>query len=299
MRKFSFAVLLALFAQLSAAQTPPSRPPITGIARISLYSTDLVKSGQFYGSYLGLEKGKNACTSATVPCYSINGRQELQLIQVTSAAPDNMLAEIAFATPDIAGMRRYLLAHKIDTGPVTKDSDGSPLIRLKDPEGNPIAFLQRSTPGFFTPAPHQISTKLIHAGFIVHNLEIENRFYRDLLGFRLYWYGGFKDDTVDWYEIQVPDGDNWLEYMLNVPATADRKDRGVQNHFSLAVADAQLAAERIRANGLASMDGPQIGRDGKRAFDIYDPDLTRVEVMDFTPSRKPCCHPYSAPHPKP
>jgi hypothetical protein len=29
------------------------------------------------------------------------------------------------------------------------------------------------------------------------------------------------------------------------------------------------------------------------------PDLTRVEVMDFTPSKDPCCHSYTAPHPIP
>ena len=25
---------------------------------------------------------------------------------------------------------------------------------------------------------------------------------------------------------------------------------------------------------------------------------TRIEVMDFSPKEKPCCHPYSAEHPR-
>jgi hypothetical protein len=28
-------------------------------------------------------------------------------------------------------------------------------------------------------------------------------------------------------------------------------------------------------------------------------DGTRIEVMEFTPTQKPCCHPYTATHPKP
>ena len=147
--------------------------------------------------------------------------------------------------------------------------------------------------------PHSRTCELLHAGFVVKDLAAENRFYMDLLGFRLYWYGGFKDKDTDWYEIQVPDGTAWIEYMLNIPATADHKELGVQNHFSLGVKDANSAATQLRKNGLQQFDGPEIGRDGKNSLDAYDPDGTRVEIMEFAPTQKPCCHPYTAEHPKP
>ena len=124
-------------------------------------------------------------------------------------------------------------------------------------------------------------------------------FYVDVLGFKLYWYGGMKEDGVDWYELQVPDGDNWIEYMLNIPATADHKALGAQNHFSFGVNEIQAAAEQLRKNGVEKIAGPGIGRDGKRGLNVYDPDDTRVEVTEFTPAQKPCCHPYTAPHPTP
>jgi hypothetical protein len=50
---------------------------------------------------------------------------------------------------------------------------------------------------------------------------------------------------------------------------------------------------------LEKLDGPEIGRDGKWSLDVYDPDGTRVEVMEFAPAKDPCCHPYTADHPKP
>ena len=55
---------------------------------------------------------------------------------------------------------------------------------------------------------------MIHAGFVVHDRDAEDKFYKDLLGFHLYWQGGMKEGETDWVDMQVPDGTQWLEYML-------------------------------------------------------------------------------------
>jgi hypothetical protein len=41
-----------------------------------------------------------------------------------------------------------------------------------------------------------------------------------------------------------------------------------------------------------------MGRDGKWQLNIYDPDFTRVELMEFTPAQKPCCSEFQGPHPQ-
>jgi catechol 2,3-dioxygenase-like lactoylglutathione lyase family enzyme len=276
-----------------------TRPPITGIAHVRLYSVDLHASSAFYGQLLGLPAGHNTCLGIGRPCFSVNGRQRVELQQITGGTPENLLAEVAFSTPDVAGMREFLQAHKIETGPISKDGNGASGFTLRDPEGRPLAFVQQASGGFFTPAEHQISTRILHAGFIVKDLAKEKAFYQDLLGFHLYWRGGFQDNGLDWYEIQVPDGEEWIEFMLNIPANANRQERGIQNHFSLGVANANQAATRLRSFGAAKFDGPEVGRDGKNSLDIYDPDQTRVEIMDFKPTQAPCCYPYTAAHPKP
>jgi hypothetical protein len=40
-----------------------------------------------------------------------------------------------------------------------------------------------------------------------------------------------------------------------------------------------------------------VGLDGKYEFNMYDPDGVRVELMNFKPTEKPCCSPYTADHP--
>ena len=290
----------------SSAQTPP-RPKITGIASVRLYSTDLHASRAFYSKILGFDTATSTCLGVTNPCYAVNGRQRVELQQISGGAPDNLLAEIAFSTPNLAEMRDFLLANKIAATAITKDETGTPRFTFHDPEGNPLAFIQQSGERFFTPAVHQASSRILHAGFIVKDLAREIAFYQGLLGFKLYWHGFFPPEEHaksatgedDWYEIQVPDGEEWIEFMLNISPRADKQERGVQNHFSLGVKNANNAASHLRVNGATKFDGPEVGRDGKNSLDIYDPDLSRVEVMDYTPTKDPCCHAYSAAHPKP
>ena len=281
------------------AQDQPTRPPITGIAHVRIYSSDLRRSTDFYSRILGLPARSGGCTGMTRPCFILSDRQQILLSEAPATPARNFLFEIAFATPDIGRMRAYLLAHNVAVGPVTRDINSVAYFSLHDPEGNSIAFVQlHPLTGSRAPAG-KLSTRMLHAGFIVKDHAAEDRFYRDLLGFRMYWHGGFKDTGDDWWEIQVPDGTDWIEYMLNIPANADARERGVQNHFSLGVDNIQSAASQLRQSGAEKLDGPEIGRDGKWSIDLYDPDGTRLEVMEFTPAKDPCCHPYTADHPKP
>jgi catechol 2,3-dioxygenase-like lactoylglutathione lyase family enzyme len=302
----SLVLFLALQCAALAAQLPkqPGRPRITGIDHVTIYASDLQKAQRFYSEILGLTAG---CPDYSGPetCYLVAPSEQRLLLK---QAPDgtrnnphkNWLAEVAFATDNVSDMRNYLVAHGLVPGSIQKSSDGAQFFHIHDAEGNPLAFVHRSPSKIgHGPASKQIGLRLIHAGFVVKDLAAENRFYEKVLGFRLYWRGGFKDDGTDWYELQVPDGPDWIEYMLNIPANADHKELGVQNHFSFGVKDVYAAAASLRSRGLQTFDGPEVGRDGKDSLDAYDPDGTRVEIMEFTPVQKPCCHPYTADHPKP
>src|SRR5438034_5243956 len=82
----------------------------------------------------------------------------------------------------------------------------------------------------FTTSASQISARLIHAGFVVRDRAAEDKFYKDILGFHVYWHGGMKDEESNWVDMQVPDGTDWLEYMLNVPARSEEHTSELQSH---------------------------------------------------------------------
>jgi hypothetical protein len=100
--------------------------------------------------------------------------------------------------------------------------------------------------------------------------------------------------------MQVPDGGAWIEYMMHGPDPATARESGVLNHFSLGVSNIQQAADYLTQRGWHSSprEKAQIGLDGKWQLNLYDPDGTRVEVMEFRPVQTPCCSPYTLPaHP--
>ena len=65
--------------------------------------------------------------------------------------------------------------------------------------------------------------------------------------------------------------------------------RGAHDVFTALIVK-QAGFETVVARGL-NPDKPKIGRDGKRQLNLYDPNLTRVELMEPKPVEKPCCSP--------
>jgi len=90
--------------------------------------------------------------------------------------------------------------------------------------------------------------------------------------------------------MRVPDGTDWLEYMLNVRNPSPRT-LGVMRHFGLGVPSVEVAYQRLEQRGVKMSEKPKIGRDGKWQLNLYDPGLTRVELMEPKPVQTPCCSP--------
>ena len=69
--------------------------------------------------------------------------------------------------------------------------------------------------------------------------------------------------------------------------------------MALGVDDMKAAQKLLESRGWKPSENEhaQIGKDGKWQLNLYDPDGTRVELMEFKPVAKPCCSAYALPHP--
>jgi len=137
----------------------------------------------------------------------------------------------------------------------------------------------------------RISQRIIHVGVVVKDRAAADRFYGDILGFHEIWHGGMTDSETDWVDMRVPDGTDWLEYMLNVE-NPDPRELGVMHHFALGVPSVKQGYQMVLKRGYKPPEEPQIGRDGKWQLNLYDPNYTRVELMEPKPVEKPCCSPF-------
>lgn len=306
--------LMALAGVSCAAQ---SRPAILGVSHLAVYTSDAAKAEHFYVHDLGLLKGTDPEHAEGVRYY-VNREQFIELLPLPSDTGVSRLDNIGYITPDADAMRQYLGAHGVQVpDSVQHGSDGSAWFDVKDPERNTVEFNQPPAdvlgmsktelydlPGKADP----IGMRIIHCGMLVHSREKEDTFYRALLGFQPYWYGGMKEGKLDWVSQQVPNGHDWLEYMLTsgpsgsgIPASISQRQLGVLNHFSLGVVNMEVAVTTLDSEGRlgAEHGGPQMGKDGKWQYNLFDPDDVRVELMEYSAKEKPCCSEFTAISPTP
>ena len=307
---FTLAVAFVALGNNATVANEPARPKILGIAQVRFYSTHLTGARMFYAQVLRPDgiclwceepaSPSGVCLSCDEPSrmpplfIPVNPAQHLTVSAAPEPAPSSLLYEIEFATDDIKAMKKYLKAKKIPFGSSERRGRGS--CSVTDPEKHRISFIE--LPNAVLPSESGVSVShLIHAGFVVHDRAAEDKVYKDILGFHIYWHGGMKEGEDNWVDMQVPDGTDWIEYMLKVPENASHKTLGVMNHIALGVPDIHAAREQLIKNGWTGTEEPKIGRDGKWQLNLYDPDETRVELMEFKPTQDPCCAPYTGPHP--
>jgi catechol 2,3-dioxygenase-like lactoylglutathione lyase family enzyme len=298
------SLLLALaLTTASFAQTAPTRPKIIGVAHIGLRTDNLDASRKFYTGILGFEEPFTYSRPASegggllLTYFKVNDHQYVELFPELKDPKQDRLSHIAFETSDAERLRAYLASKGVQV-PKTLEpmGDGNRGFDVTDPDGHTVEFVQLM-PGslhsthFGQNLPDtRISTRIIHVGLVVRDRAAADRFYKDILGFQEIWHGGMKDSQTDWVDMRVSDGTDWLEYMLNVHEP-DPHTLGVMHHFALGVPSVKAGYETAIARGYKSKEKPQIGRDGKWQFNMYDPNYTRIELMEPKPIEKPCCSP--------
>lgn len=284
-------ITLLLTASLSA-QNDVKRPRILGVAHIALFTTDLAKSRGFYEDFLGFQEPftlKREDGSVRIAFVKINDRQYVELF-TDPPKGDGQLNHIAVYTDSAQQMRDYLAERgiKVPTT-VPKGKTGNYNFTIQDPDGHTVEIVQYladsltgKNQGKFAPTS-RISSRIMHVGFLVRDLELSMKFYRDLLGFQEFWRGSSNGTQLSWVNMRVPDGDDYVEFMLytGMPST---QERGVKNHLSLEVPDIEKAVQDLEKRPASQLYEreikTQVGKNRKRQTNLFDPDGTRVELME-------------------
>lgn len=258
------------------------RPRITGLAHVGLFVKDQDKAAAFYDQFLGFAEPY----STDLRFVKINERQYLEIFKETAAGSDR-LSHVAVETDDAESMRRYLASRGIkvpETVPKGKLRNSN--FSITDPDGHSLEFVQYEPDGWTVREKGKampetrISTRMPHAGILVGVLDPSLRFYHDLLGFQETWRGSRDDKVLNWVNLKVPDGDDYIELMLydQLPAPGER---GTAHHLCLFVDDIEKAKETLAARpGYDRAMEIRTGINRRRQLNLFDPDGTRVELME-------------------
>ena len=229
--------------------------------------------------------------------FKVNDHQYIEIFPELKSQTEDRLSHIAFETANIQQLRDYLASRGVPVPDTLRTGlDGNVSLMIKDPDGHNVEFVQYMPGslhsrnfGKFQP-PTRVSDHILHVGVTVQDRATADRFYREILGFREQWHGGATDDRTDWVAMRVPDGSDWVEYMLNAH-DPDPKRLGVMHHLSLGVPSVAASYQMVLDRGLKVAQPPKIGRDGRWQLNLYDPNLTRTELMEPKPVQMPCCSP--------
>ncbi len=294
-------IVLVAVALCTLAQIPaPTRPKILGVAHIGLRTDNLEEARKFYGQQLGYEEAFTLDKpegGLMLTYFKVNDHQYIEVFPGWKGPEQLVLSHIAFETDNIQQLRTYLASKGVKVPEALKKGlDGNISFMIKDPDGHDVEFVQympgslhSSNFGKAMPAT-RVSERIIRVGNTVSDRAAYDALYKDILGFREFWHGGMTDDRADWIDMRVPDGTDWLEYMMNVK-NPSQKTLGVMNHMALGVPSVADGYKAVMARGLTPAQPPKIGRDGKWQLNLYDPNLTRAELMEPKPVEKPCCSP--------
>ena len=283
--------LLGVFLLVGTVRLPAQRPAITGISHVVLYADRPEQSAEFYGGLIGWIPQAALPGAAHGPRFYANASQYVELLPPPVPNQIHRLNRVGFTTGNAEALRRYLGGSGISVPKAVKrEADGSQGFLVEDPEGNMVEFTQVSPHKRASPSQAQLdgrlSSHIMHAGYVVHDRAALDHFYKDLLGFHLYWQGWAKPGSVDWVMMQVPDGSDWIEYMLYLPNQPSREALASADHLAPGVDSVAELQRRLEQRGWvapAGKDPKVLGVDGKLQLDPHDPDGTRIEFMDVPP----------------
>lgn len=282
---------LLFCAGLMSAQ-PPQRPHILGISHYAIFAHDYEKSRAFYGDFLGFQEPYSLNKpdgSSIMTFYKVNDHQYIELYPEVEARSDR-LSHISLETDDIEGLRKYLASKGV---PVPREAHkariGNMSFDIIDPSGHKVEMVQYMPDGKTVAnygkhlGENRISNHMTHVGLVVTKLDPEYKFYTEILGFKETWRGSQTGAILSWVNLKVPDGDDYVEFMLS-PKEPAPTDRGSAHHICLVVPSITASIETLKAKPYFKIyDRPIVEKTGvnrKRQANLFDPDGTRTELME-------------------
>ena len=271
-----------------ALQTVPTRAVVLGVAHVRVLTSDLAKAKRFYGELLGFPEVPQS--NGGVAIFRVNDRQRIIVRSGLPADRDDRFVDVAFETSDLAGMRQHFKVRNIDARDAQDAGEGEgQALETTDPDGHAVRLIQLTAgPMRIDGADRRISRRILHVGLTIRDAAAADRYYKDALGFSEIWRGGRPEGVTNWINMRVPDGTDYLEYML-MTSPPNRRQLGSAHHVALLVPEIQAALEAVRArtaNGDPNHGAiPQVGVNRRWQLNVYDPDGTRVEFMEPFPIR--------------
>jgi lactoylglutathione lyase len=288
--------IIGVLLATSVALDADDALPLMGLAHVGIRVSDLERARAFYSGVLGFE---NAFTttkedgSVFVAYFKVNDHQFIEIFPGLRSEDTIPMTHIAMWTEDLEKTRQIMLSRGLAPTEIHKGPrDHNLSFSLRQLPGQNLVFLEfvQYMPDSLhmlrkgkSLGARRLSTHLEHAGIITTSLDAALKFYVEQLGFKETWRrvdGDTKRVALIHLRMPGPSGD-YVE-LSNQPGNTNltRTRAGSAAHCSLEVLDIKPAYQATLDRGeTKDRKEPRFGLDLRWQFNLFDPDGTRVELM--------------------
>lgn len=266
-----------------------------GLAHVGIRVSDLERARAFYSGVLGLD---NAFTTnkddgtVFVAYMKVNDHQFIELFP--GLKPDDIIpmTHIAMWTEDLEKTRKIMVSRGLAPTEIHKGPrDHNLSCSLRQLPGQNLVFLEFVQ--YMPDSLHmlskgkalggkRLSTHLEHAGIVTTDLDAALKFYVDQLGFKETWRRvNDADKRTTLVHLRMPGSSGDYVELSNLGnSKLTRARAGTAAHCSLEVSDIKSAYQASLDRGeTKDRKEPRFGLDLRWQFNLFDPDGTRIELM--------------------
>lgn len=273
---------------LATARLVADPIPVSGIEGVTFLTTNPDALIHFYGEGAGFSHSSPA---PDILRFNVGTSQWLEFKSVPSYEGGRRLQYVTLWTRDINDVQRSLTergvpAHWVESDPKTRS------LEFADPAGDMIRIEEETDhqpPNSL--GPQAFSDHLQHMGFAVERSRIQEMtvFYHDKLGLAEAFRMNNSDGRLGLIKFRVPGpGRDLIELIFHDPPL-NKWAAGAFDHINFEVADIDDTYRVLHRGGIATLARhyPQVNGEHLWAMNLFDPELTRVEIQVIPPTSVP------------
>ena len=268
----------------ASAEAAATRPlPVTRLAGVTFLTADFGPLRRFYGGGAGFPE---APTGPGRIRFGVGGGQWIEFEKAPDANWPRRFQHVTLEAADLDLVAQELRAHGVAVTRTGRDRT----IQIADPAGNWIwiAAAPARQPAAQGAA---FSSHLQHVGMAVPYplSEATISFYRDKLGLAEGFRMNGPDGRLALAKFRLPSPSDEVIELIFFDPPQNKWAAGASDHVDFEVGDIDAAYRLLHKGGIATTSRhlPTVNGENLWAIDVFDPELTRMEVQASSPANLP------------
>jgi catechol 2,3-dioxygenase-like lactoylglutathione lyase family enzyme len=270
----------------AAGRLPPVA--VSGIAGVTYLTADAASMRRFYGQGAGFAEAPQGPGRTR---FAVGASQWVEFLSVPDANWPRRLQYVTLEAANPEDIERSLRARDILADWIGQDPR-TRVLQFEDPAGNRIRVARPWTaPASRSGAAAAFSWHIQHFGLAVPRAvsEYTLSFYRDTLG----WPEAARmldpDGHLAMVKFRLPGGRGEVVELVLFDSNLNKWAAGAIDHVKFDVDDINAAYRSLHRGGIANQAKhlPAVDADHLWAINIFDPELTRIEIQELAPTTEP------------